>query len=149
MSFAVEEQVIKHDAVVLGGGLAGMRAALEAARGGVDVAMISKVYPTRSHSVAAQGGINAALSEEDSWTSHAFDTVKGRATTWPTRTPPQRSAGTPPATSLSWSAWVWHSTAVTTVAWPNAPLEERAFPAPALWPISRARSSSTSFGSRR
>ena len=77
MPFAVEEQVIKHDAVVLGGGLAGMRAALEAARGGVDVAMISKVYPTRSHSVAAQGGINAALSEEDSWTSHAFDTVKG------------------------------------------------------------------------
>ena len=77
MPFAVDEQVFKHDVVVLGGGLAGMRAALEAARGGVDVALVSKVYPTRSHSVAAQGGINAALSEEDSWTDHAFDTVKG------------------------------------------------------------------------
>ena len=77
MPFAVEEQVFKHDVVVLGGGLAGMRAALEAARGGANVAVISKVYPTRSHSVAAQGGINAALSESDSWTDHAFDTIKG------------------------------------------------------------------------
>ena len=77
MPFAVEEEIIRHDAVVLGGGLAGMRAALEAARCGADVAVVSKVYPTRSHSVAAQGGINAALGEDDSWTSHAFDTVKG------------------------------------------------------------------------
>ncbi len=77
MPFAVEDEIIRHDAVVLGGGLAGMRAALEAARCGADVAVVSKVYPTRSHSVAAQGGINAALGEDDSWTSHAFDTVKG------------------------------------------------------------------------
>ncbi|MDE2860780.1 MAG: FAD-binding protein [Chloroflexota bacterium] len=77
MPFAVEEEIIRHDAVVLGGGLAGMRAALEAARCGADVAVVSKVYPTRSHSVAAQGGINAALGEDDSWESHAFDTVKG------------------------------------------------------------------------
>ena len=77
MPFAVEEEIIRHDTVVLGGGLAGMRAALEAARCGADVAVVSKVYPTRSHSVAAQGGINAALGEDDSWTSHAFDTVKG------------------------------------------------------------------------
>ncbi len=77
MPFAVEEEIIRHDTVVLGGGLAGMRAALEAARCGADVAVVSKVYPTRSHSVAAQGGINAALAEDDSWTSHAFDTVKG------------------------------------------------------------------------
>jgi succinate dehydrogenase / fumarate reductase flavoprotein subunit len=66
-----------HDVLVLGAGLAGMRAALEAARSGVDVAIVSKVHPVRSHSNAAQGGINAALGEGDSWESHAFDTVKG------------------------------------------------------------------------
>ena len=54
-----------------------MRAALEASRNGVDVALLSKVHPLRSHTAAAQGGINAALNEEDSWERHAFDTVKG------------------------------------------------------------------------
>jgi succinate dehydrogenase / fumarate reductase flavoprotein subunit len=54
-----------------------MRAALEAARDGADVAVVTKVHPIRSHSSAAQGGINAALGEGDSWESHAFDTVKG------------------------------------------------------------------------
>jgi len=54
-----------------------MRAALEAARAGVDVAIVSKVHPVRSHSNAAQGGINAALGPGDTWESHAFDTVKG------------------------------------------------------------------------
>lgn len=65
--------------VVIGGGLAGMRAAVEAAEGGADVAIISKMHPVRSHSGAAQGGINAALGnrEEDSTTAHTFDTVKG------------------------------------------------------------------------
>ena len=66
-----------HDILVMGAGLAGMRAALEAQRHGADVALISKVHPVRSHSTAAQGGINAALSEGDSWESHALDTVKG------------------------------------------------------------------------
>src|SRR3984893_11016018 len=66
-----------HDVLVLGAGLAGMRAALEAARHGSDVAIVTKVHPIRSHSSAAQGGINAAISETDSWESHAFDTVKG------------------------------------------------------------------------
>ncbi len=66
-----------HDVVVLGAGLAGMRAALEAARAGADVAIVTKVHPIRSHSSAAQGGINAAIGETDSWESHAFDTVKG------------------------------------------------------------------------
>jgi succinate dehydrogenase / fumarate reductase flavoprotein subunit len=66
-----------HDVVVLGAGLAGMRAALEAAREDADVAIVTKVHPIRSHSSAAQGGINAAISETDSWESHAFDTVKG------------------------------------------------------------------------
>lgn len=69
--------VVDHDIVVLGAGLAGMRAALEAARNGVNVAVVSKVHPVRSHSGAAQGGINAAIGEGDSWEIHAFDTIKG------------------------------------------------------------------------
>ncbi len=69
--------IVDHDIVVLGAGLAGMRAALEAARNGADVAVVSKVHPIRSHSNAAQGGINAALGEGDTWESHAFDTIKG------------------------------------------------------------------------
>ena len=62
---------------MIGAGLAGQRAALAAAEAGVSVGLISKVHPVRSHSNAAQGGINAALHEDDSWESHAFDTVKG------------------------------------------------------------------------
>ena len=71
--------MIKHDVVVIGGGLAGMRAAVEAAELGADVAIVSKMHPVRSHSGAAQGGINAALGnrEEDSPEAHTFDTVKG------------------------------------------------------------------------
>src|ERR671919_824685 len=67
----------RHDVLVIGAGLAGQRAALAAAESGVSVGIISKVHPVRSHSNAAQGGINAALNPEDSWESHAFDTVKG------------------------------------------------------------------------
>lgn len=66
-----------HDVLVIGAGLAGQRAALAAAEQGVSVGIISKVHPVRSHSNAAQGGINAALNPDDSWESHAFDTVKG------------------------------------------------------------------------
>jgi succinate dehydrogenase / fumarate reductase flavoprotein subunit len=66
-----------HDVLVIGAGLAGQRAALAAAEEGVSVGIISKVHPVRSHSNAAQGGINAALNPDDSWESHAFDTVKG------------------------------------------------------------------------
>ncbi|MBV8580449.1 MAG: FAD-dependent oxidoreductase [Candidatus Eremiobacteraeota bacterium] len=71
--------MIKHDIVVVGGGLAGMRAAVEAAERGADVAIVSKMHPVRSHSGAAQGGINAALGnrEEDSPENHAFDCAKG------------------------------------------------------------------------
>jgi succinate dehydrogenase / fumarate reductase flavoprotein subunit len=63
--------------LIIGAGLAGQRAALAAAQAGSTVAIISKVHPVRSHSVAAAGGINAALNPEDSWESHAFDTIKG------------------------------------------------------------------------
>jgi succinate dehydrogenase / fumarate reductase flavoprotein subunit len=67
----------RHDVLVIGAGLAGQRAALAAAEQGVSVGIVSKVHPVRSHSNAAQGGINAALGEGDTWESHAFDTVKG------------------------------------------------------------------------
>jgi succinate dehydrogenase / fumarate reductase flavoprotein subunit len=66
-----------HDVLIIGAGLAGQRAALAAAQEGATVAVLSKVHPVRSHSVAAAGGINAALNPEDSWESHAYDTVKG------------------------------------------------------------------------
>jgi succinate dehydrogenase flavoprotein subunit len=69
----------KHDVLVIGAGCAGMRAAIEAHDAGADVALVSKIHPTRSHSGAAEGGINAALgnASEDSPEEHAFDTVKG------------------------------------------------------------------------
>jgi succinate dehydrogenase / fumarate reductase flavoprotein subunit len=68
-----------HDVLVVGAGCAGMRAAIEAFDEGADVALISKIHPTRSHSGAAEGGINAALgnASEDSPEKHAYDTVKG------------------------------------------------------------------------
>lgn len=67
------------DAVIVGAGGAGMRASLQLARSGQKVALISKVFPTRSHTVSAQGGITVALgnSHEDDWRWHMFDTVKG------------------------------------------------------------------------
>src|SRR3954464_940560 len=66
-----------HDVLVIGAGLAGERAALAAAEAGASVGIVSKVHPVRSHSNAAQGGINAALDPQDSWEAHAYDTVKG------------------------------------------------------------------------
>ena len=71
--------MLRHDVVVVGAGLAGMRAAIEAKRAGADVAIVSKLHPTRSHSGSAEGGINAALgnASEDSPEIHTFDTVKG------------------------------------------------------------------------
>ena len=69
----------KFDAVIVGAGGAGMRAALQLAEAGLKVAVLSKVFPTRSHTVAAQGGIAAALGNvtEDNWLWHMYDTVKG------------------------------------------------------------------------
>jgi len=74
--------LLSHDILIVGGGLTGLRAAIEAKKAGRDVAILSKVHPLRSHSVAAQGGINAALgnapsSMKDTWENHAFDTIKG------------------------------------------------------------------------
>jgi succinate dehydrogenase / fumarate reductase flavoprotein subunit len=71
--------VRRFDALVVGAGGAGMRASLELARAGLKVAVLSKVFPTRSHTVAAQGGIAAPLanSTEDNWHWHMYDTVKG------------------------------------------------------------------------
>ena len=71
--------VHKYDAVVIGAGGAGMRCSLQLARAGLRVAVLSKVFPTRSHTVAAQGGIGASLGnmDEDNWHYHFYDTVKG------------------------------------------------------------------------
>lgn len=70
------------DAVIVGGGLAGLRAAYELANNKIKTAVISKVYPIRSHSIAAQGGVNAPLNNiekeiSDDWEKHAYDTIKG------------------------------------------------------------------------
>jgi succinate dehydrogenase / fumarate reductase flavoprotein subunit len=75
-------ELLSHDILIIGGGLAGLRAAIEAKKSGRDVAILSKVHPLRSHSVAAQGGINASLGNaqapaKDTWENHALDTVKG------------------------------------------------------------------------
>ncbi|CAM2920832.1 succinate dehydrogenase flavoprotein subunit [Legionella worsleiensis] len=69
----------KFDAVIIGAGGAGMRAALQLANSGLKVALLSKVFPTRSHTVSAQGGITVALgnSHPDDWRWHMYDTVKG------------------------------------------------------------------------
>ena len=68
----------EHDILIVGAGLAGLRAALESIEAGKNTAILSKVHPVRSHSCAAQGGINAALTDRgDDWEDHAFSTIKG------------------------------------------------------------------------
>lgn len=74
--------MISHDIVIVGSGLSGLRAAIEAFDGGADVAVVTKLFPIRSHSTQAQGGINASLANhpegrDDNWEKHAFDTIKG------------------------------------------------------------------------
>ncbi|MDV6327140.1 succinate dehydrogenase flavoprotein subunit [Idiomarina sp. Sol25] len=72
-------KTLEYDAVVIGAGGAGMRAALQISQEGLSCALMSKVFPTRSHTVSAQGGITVALgnAHEDNWEWHMFDTVKG------------------------------------------------------------------------
>src|SRR5205807_1863467 len=79
LAIASERVEAKHDVLIVGAGCAGMRAAIEAFDAGADVALLSKIHPVRSHSGAAEGGINAALgnASEDDPEKHAFDTVKG------------------------------------------------------------------------
>jgi len=67
----------EHDVLVVGAGGAGLRAAIAAHEEGADVALVSKLHPVRSHTGAAEGGINAALRNGDSWEDHAYDTMKG------------------------------------------------------------------------
>ncbi|HBX07262.1 MAG TPA: succinate dehydrogenase flavoprotein subunit, partial [Leclercia adecarboxylata] len=71
--------VREFDAVVIGAGGAGMRAALQISQSGQSCALLSKVFPTRSHTVSAQGGITVALgnTHDDNWEWHMYDTVKG------------------------------------------------------------------------
>ena len=73
--------IIEHsfDVVVLGAGGSGLRCAYECAKNGLKTAVVTKLFPTRSHTVAAQGGINAALGNmtPDDWRWHAYDTIKG------------------------------------------------------------------------
>src|SRR5436853_6333202 len=71
--------VRRFDAIVVGAGGSGLRAALQLSEAGLRTAVLSKVFPTRSHTVAAQGGIGAALGNmgEDNWLWHMYDTVKG------------------------------------------------------------------------
>lgn len=75
----MELSTLTFDALVVGGGGAGLRAALQLSESGLNVAVISKVFPTRSHTVAAQGGIAAALGNvaDDNWLWHMYDTIKG------------------------------------------------------------------------
>ncbi len=72
-------RIHSYDAVVIGGGGAGMRASLQLAQAGLSVAVLTKVFPTRSHTVAAQGGIGASLGNmnDDNWHYHFYDTIKG------------------------------------------------------------------------
>jgi len=69
--------MIQHDILIIGAGLSGMRAAFEGITAGLDTAVVSKIHPLRSHSCAAQGGVNAAINPKDNWRHHAYDTVKG------------------------------------------------------------------------
>ncbi|KXA95339.1 hypothetical protein AKJ36_00905 [candidate division MSBL1 archaeon SCGC-AAA259I07] len=71
--------MISHDVIIVGAGVAGMRAGIEAFKEGVDTAIVTKTYPPRCHSVEFQGGTAASIGriDEDSWKQHMFDTVKG------------------------------------------------------------------------
>ena len=73
-------QTIEFDALIIGGGGSGMRTSLELAKSGLKTAVVSKVFPTRSHTVSAQGGITCAIQSadpNDNWQWHMYDTIVG------------------------------------------------------------------------
>ena len=105
-----------HDVLVVGGGFSGMRSAIAAKTAGVDVALVSKVYPLRSHSSGSHSGINAALGAEDSWQSHANDTIKAGdylADQDAVEVLCRRKVST---TSSDWNTWALFSAAMARVA---------------------------------
>jgi succinate dehydrogenase/fumarate reductase flavoprotein subunit len=138
--------VPEHDVLVIGAGLAGQRAALAAAEAGVSVGIISKVHPVRSHSNAAQGGINAALGEGDSWESHAFDTVKGSDYLGDQDAIEIMTQEAPEEISIS-STSASPSTATRRVSWARARSAAPRRRAPTTSPTSPARRSCTSYTS--
>ena len=109
--------VIDHtyDVVVVGAGGSGLRATLGTGAAGLKTACITKVFPTRSHTVAAQGGISAALGNmgEDDWRWHMYDTVKGR-TGSATRTPSNICAARRSRRFTSWNITACRSAAPRT-----------------------------------
>ncbi len=107
--------VREFDAVVIGAGGAGMRAALQISQSGQTCALLSKVFPTRSHTVSAQGGITVALgnTHEDNWEWHMYDTVKG-SDYIATRTPSNICVRPARKRFLSWNIWVCRSPVLMT-----------------------------------
>ena len=97
----------RFDSVIVGAGGAGMRCSLQLAQSGVNVAVLSKVFPTRSHTVAAQGGIGASLGNmsEDNWYWHMFDTVRDLIT-WVIKTLSNSCAERQPVPCMSLSTLV-------------------------------------------
>ena len=131
--------MIHHDVIVVGGGLSGLRAAIEAKRAGVDVAILSQVHPGRSHSGAAQGGINAALGNhpdghDDTWEKHAFDTTKGGDYLGDQDAIMPDDQGRHPGSSTRWTTGAARSAATRTGASPSgrsaAPASRAAATAP-------------------
>ena len=110
-----------HDVLIIGAGLAGQRAALAAADAGATVAIMSKVHPVRSHSVAAAGGINAALNPEDDVASRTRTTRSRGRTSWATRTRSRSCAARRPTRSCTSSTSASRSTATRRASSDRAP----------------------------
>ncbi len=135
--------MIYHQAIVVGGGMAGLRAAIEAGAQ-VDTALISLVHPVRSHSGAAQGGINASLGnveggKDDNWERHAFDTIKG-SDYLADQNAAEILAQEAPERIFELEHWGSLSAAPRRARSPSAPSVGRAFPGPATPPIRRGMS---------
>lgn len=103
--------VREFDAVVIGAGGAGMRAALQISQSGQTCALLSKVFPTRSHTVSAQGGITVALgnTHEDNWEWHMYDTVKGSDYIGDPRTRLNICVKPGRKRFWNWNIWAWFS----------------------------------------